>query len=180
VANREAILLRDKDQALHAHDKGGKGKNHFKKDTYFHKKYHSLERLQKYHKGQKKGKYFSSYPCYHCDKMGHIAKNCLTRREEYKRINKKRHNAHAVEDDEPPKKLSKEEIGDYVLFSTLSGSVTYGEATWLIDSGASKHMTSQQDILSSLTEKEFPQKVSLGDDYQYSIKGMGESTYKLD
>jgi hypothetical protein len=41
-------------------------------------------------------------------------------------------------------------------------------------------MTSQKNILSSLTEKESPQKVSLGDDYQYPIKGMGESTYKLD
>jgi hypothetical protein len=58
--------------------------------------------------------------------------------------------------------------------------MTPGEDTWLIDSGASKHMTSQKDILSSLMEKDFPQKVSLGDDYQYLIKGMGESTYKLD
>jgi hypothetical protein len=58
--------------------------------------------------------------------------------------------------------------------------VTPGEDTWLIDSGASKHMTGQKDILSSLIEKEFPQKVSLGDDYQYPIKLMGESTYKLD
>jgi hypothetical protein len=76
--------------------------------------------------------------------------------------------------------LTKEEIEDYVLFSTLSGSVISGEDTWLIDSGASKHMTCQKYILSSLTENDFPQKVSLGDDYQYPIKGMGESTYKLD
>jgi hypothetical protein len=41
-------------------------------------------------------------------------------------------------------------------------------------------MTGQKDILSSLIEKDFPQKVSLGDDYQYPIKGMGEATYKLD
>ena len=58
--------------------------------------------------------------------------------------------------------------------------MTPGEDNWLIDSGASKHMTIQRDILSSLTEKDFPQKVSLGDDYQYPIKGIGESTYKLD
>jgi hypothetical protein len=58
--------------------------------------------------------------------------------------------------------------------------MTTGEDTWLIDSGASKHMTGQRDIHSSLTEKDFPQKVSLGDDYQYPIKGMGESTHKLD
>jgi hypothetical protein len=72
--------------------------------------------------------------------MGHIAKNCPARREEYKKRNNKRHHAHAIEDDEPPNKLAKEEIEEYVLFSALSRSVTPGEGTWLIDSGASKHM----------------------------------------
>jgi hypothetical protein len=76
--------------------------------------------------------------------------------------------------------LTKEEIEDYVLFSALSRSMTYEQDTWLIDSGASKHMTRHKYILSSLTENDFPYKVSLGDDYQYPIKGMGESTYKLD
>jgi hypothetical protein len=79
---------------------------------------------------------------------------------------------HTIED-EPPMKMIKEKIEDYVLISALSGSVSPGEDTWLIDSGASKHMTSQRDILSSLTENNFPQKVTLGDDYQYPIKGVG-------
>jgi hypothetical protein len=111
--------------------------------------------------------------------MGHIAKNCPARREEYKKRNK-RHHVHTVEDEEPPAKMIKEQIEDYVLISALSGSVSPGEDTWLIDSGASKHMTGQRDILSFLTEKKFPQKVTLGDDYQYPIKGVGESNYKLD
>jgi transposase InsO family protein len=102
-----------------------------------------------------------------------------TRREEYKRRNKKRHHAHATEDDEPPKNLAKEDIEEYVLFSALSRSVTLGEGTWLIDSGASKHMTGHKNTLSSLIENDSPQKVSLGNDYQYPIKGMGEATYKL-
>jgi hypothetical protein len=180
VANREAVLLRDEDQALAVHAKGGKKISHFQKETNFHKESHPLKRFQKYHKGQRKGKDFTSYQCYHCDKMGHIVKNCPSRKEEYKRRNNKRHHVHVVEDDEPPKKLTKEEIEDYVLFSALSRSVTPGEDTWLIDSGASKHMTCQKDILSSLTKNDFFHKVSLGDDYQYTIKGMGESTYKLD
>jgi hypothetical protein len=71
--------------------------------------------------------------------------------------------------------MIKEKIEDYVLFSALSGSVTLGEDTWLIDSGAFKHMTGQRDILSSLTENNFPQKVTVEDDYQYPIKGVGES-----
>ena len=34
--------------------------------------------------------------------------------------------------------------------------------------------------MSKLEEKNSPQKVSLGDDYQYPIKGIGEASYKLD
>jgi hypothetical protein len=110
--------------------------------------------------------------------MGHIAKNCPYRREEYNKRNK-RHHSHTIEDEEPPTKMIKEQIEDYVLISSLSGSVPPGEDTWLIDSGASKHMTGQRDILSFLIEKKFPRKVTLGDDYQYPIKGVGESNYKL-
>jgi hypothetical protein len=76
--------------------------------------------------------------------------------------------------------MTKEEIEDYVLFFAFAGSVTPGEDTWRIDSGASNHMIGQRDILSILTENNFPHKVTLGDDYQYPIKGVGESTYKLD
>jgi hypothetical protein len=83
--------------------------------------------------------------------MGHIAKNFLARREEYRKRNNKKHHAHVVEYDEPPTKLTKEEIEYHVLFSTLSGSVSLGEGTWLIESGASKNMTGQRDILFSLT-----------------------------
>jgi hypothetical protein len=75
--------------------------------------------------------------------------------------------------------MMREEIKDHVLISSLSGSVTPGEDTWLIDSGASKHMTGQRNILSCISEKKFSQKVTLGDDYQYPIKGVGESNHKL-
>ena len=41
-------------------------------------------------------------------------------------------------------------------------------------------MTGKKQTLSNLEEKNSPQKVSLGDDYQYPVKGIGESSYKLD
>jgi transposase InsO family protein len=184
VANREALLARDDDQTLDTHTKGGRKKSSFQKETYkesqppnkfSHKESHP-RRFQK--KGQRKERDYSSVQCYHCDKMGHIAKFCPTRREEYKR-KQKRHHAHAVEDEEPPAKMLREQIKDHVLISALSGLVTPGEDTWLIDNGASKHMTGQRDILSYISEKKFSQKVTLGDDYQYPIKGVGESNYKL-
>jgi hypothetical protein len=50
--------------------------------------------------------------------------------------------------------MLREQTKDNVLISALSGSVTPGEDTWLIDSGASKHMTGQRDILSCISKKE--------------------------
>ena len=41
-------------------------------------------------------------------------------------------------------------------------------------------MTEKKQNLSRLEEKNSPQKVSLGDYYQYLIKGIGESSYKLE
>jgi hypothetical protein len=71
-------------------------------------------------------------------------------------------------------------IKDHVLISALSESISPREDTWLIDSGASKHMTGKKNNLSCISEKKFSQKVTLGDDYQYPIKGIGESNYKID
>jgi hypothetical protein len=50
--------------------------------------------------------------------MGHIARYCPTRREEYKRKNK-RHRAHAVEDEEPPAKMLREQIKDRLILGPL-------------------------------------------------------------
>ena len=60
------------------------------------------------------------------------------------------------------------------------GNNTHGSNYWLIDSGASKHMTGFKESFVKLSEHESPHKVKLGDDYQYLIKGSGESSYKLD
>jgi hypothetical protein len=114
VANREALLSRDEDLALATHTKGGRKKSYFQKET--HKESHPQNksihkesqprRFQKFEKGQRRERNFSSYQCYHCDKMGHIARYCPARREEYKKKNK-RHHSHAVEDEETPTKDDK-------------------------------------------------------------------------
>ena len=51
---------------------------------------------------------------------------------------------------------------------------------WLVDSGASKHMTRYKESFVNMAEHESPHKVKLGDDYQYPIKGSGETSYKLE
>ena len=115
VANPEA-LPRDDDHALATHATRRRGKPHFKKET--HKESHPPKKFQKNQNGNYKQKDFSSYQCYHCDKIGHIARNCSTRKDEYKRRNNKRHHAHLAEEEEeeePSRKLAKEEIEEYVL-----------------------------------------------------------------
>ena len=62
---------------------------------------------------------------------------------------------------------------EYSSILALTGMVTHGNDTWLVDSGASKHMTRFKEYLTTLLAKESSQKVKLGDDYQYPIKGVG-------
>ena len=50
---------------------------------------------------------------------------------------------------------------------------------WLVDSGASKHMTRYKESFFNMSEHDSPHKVKLGDDYQYLIKCSGVSSYKL-
>ena len=81
------------------------------------------------------------------DEKGHISiffpnKGNLNK----KNKNKGRHHAHAAEDDEPSTKRIRQESDsssneEYVLIYALMGTVSYGSNNWLIDSGASKHMT---------------------------------------
>ena len=97
VAKREA-LLREDDHALATYTRIRKGKHHFKKET--HKGSYPPKKFQQNERGYYNKKYFSSYQCYHCDKIGHIARNCPKKKEEYKRKNKKRHHANLTEEKE--------------------------------------------------------------------------------
>jgi hypothetical protein len=114
--------------------------------------------------------------------MGHIAINYPHSKDQVRKGKYKRHHVHATKDDEPDQKRAKEDDSseEYVLISTLTETITHGSDTWLIDSGASKHMTGYKDSFSEIVQKDSPHKVKLGDDYQYPIKGVGEASYKLD
>ena len=109
-----------------------------------------------------------------CDEKGHISKFCPNKRNLRKK-NKRRHHAHAAEDDEPSTKRIRQESYDsssedeYVLISTLTGTVSHGSNDWIIDSGASSHITLFKESFVKMSEHESPLKVKLGDDYQCPI-----------
>ena len=79
--------------------------------------------------------------------MVHLARDCPLVKEVKERRKNKRYVAHIAKDDEPTFKKEREEDAteEYVLVATLTNSVNYGDETWLVDSGASRHMTGFKD-----------------------------------
>jgi hypothetical protein len=61
--------------------------------------------------------------------------------------------------------------------STLTGTIE--DDMWIIDSGASRHMTRDQARLSNLNERKTSYKVELGDKSTYPVEGFGQAFVKL-
>ena len=74
---------------------------------------------------------------------------CPLIKEVKERRKNKRHNPHIAKDDEPAFKKEKEEDSseEYVLVAALTNSINYSDETWLVDSGAFRHMTGFKDSL---------------------------------
>lgn len=65
------------------------------------------------------------------------------------------------------------------LFSALSGTFQ-DEDIWVIDSGASRHMTTHSRQLKTLSKGKSTYSVELGDNKSYPVKGIGSSSIKLE
>ena len=64
--------------------------------------------------------------------------------------------------------------------SALTSTITQGSDIWLVDNGASKHITGFRSSLTKLTEKNSSLQVELGDDSRHAVRGVGEASYQLD
>jgi hypothetical protein len=93
------------------------------------------------------------------------------------------HASVATEEEEPQRRRTraatkeKEQRRECYLVSSLSDTITKSKEVWLVDSGASKHMTSFKQNLVNCQEKKFNVKVELGDDGTYDIKGFGSTSF---
>ena len=66
------------------------------------------------------------------------------------------------------------------MSSALSGSITDNANSWLVDSGASRHMTGYRGALTNYRKKKFTTQVEVGDDSTYKIEGVGSTSLQLD
>jgi hypothetical protein len=115
----------------------------------------------------------SKVQCFECHDYGHYKSNCpkLTKKRKYK------HHASVANDEEPSKKINNDET-NFFYYSTLTGTIE--DDMWLIDIGASRHMTGDHRNFLSMKEKETPHKVELGDNNSYAVKGIGQATIKME
>ena len=88
--------------------------------------------------------------------MGHISRDCPLVQELKKNEGNKRHHANVAEEEGPSQKKERNDNSDneYSLILALTGTVTHGNDTCLVDIGASKHMTGFKNYLSTLIETE--------------------------
>ena len=86
-----------------------------------------------------------------------MRKDCSSVQQNYRSDRRQRERASRAETEGRSPKRSKKTHStdaDYILLSALSGTIQTSSDTWLIDSGASRHMTGYQKLLSDLSKKE--------------------------
>ena len=124
----------------------------------------------------------SRIQCFGCDGYDHIKKDCPSVHKNYRSDRRQREKASRAETEEPSSKRSKRTHStdaNYLLLSALSGTIQTSSNTWLIDSGASRHMKCYQELLSDLAKRESYQNVVLGDDAIYVVRGAGATSFQL-
>jgi hypothetical protein len=101
----------------------------------------------------------SKVQCYRCDKYGHTHRECPTR-------NKGQANIAETKKD------------NSLFFLALSSELNTNKNTWIIDSGASRHIIGFRNQFEDL-EGHSSEEVTIGDNSTYPVKGIGTCSIKL-
>lgn len=113
---------------------------------------------------QRRSNQMRGIKCFKCERFGHIVKNCP--------LNKKPNQSNITEES----KQAEGESEGIALSSTSTSKEKNDQ--WFIDSGATKHMTFQRNIMTDYEKYEKPSKIYLGDNRV--IKAYGEGKVKIE
>lgn len=118
--------------------------------------------------------------CFYCNKKGHLAKECRKKQADIKNGTLKSGettNAAKIATVEAPK-LPKIDLFIAIEEETQeSAHVSTHDESWIIDSGATRHMTCRKDWYSSLRPMGEDAKVAVGNNAKCPIKGIGTISF---
>jgi hypothetical protein len=107
--------------------------------------------------------------CFYCGKKGHIAKECRKKQADAKNG--------TLKTGETANVAKTTEVELFIAVEE-SCSIATHDSSWIIDSGASRHMTSHNDWYTSLWPTGEELKVSVGNRAKCPVKGVGTISFK--
>ncbi|KAL4296424.1 hypothetical protein GQ457_12G004830 [Hibiscus cannabinus] len=111
---------------------------------------------------------YKNLECHHCGKKGHIKKYCF----KLKRENKGGGDKHDRNDNEKPERVATATREDLLVICDKNLiNLVCEETTWVIDTGASTHVTSRRDFFTSYTPGDFGV-LKMGNDGLVTVTGM--------
>ena len=129
----------------------------------------SKQQSKRGHNNDNRNKSFQG-KCYHCQEKGHFAKNCPRKTKNESGKTSQTGNGAARRAEE----YSTHDEEEALATSTMN---VIGSSEWIIDSGATQHMTFKRNNLEDYVEFKKPTVVNLGDNR--SILAYGKGTYRV-
>lgn len=119
---------------------------------------------QNQQRGQSKSQLRKDVTCHHCGRLEHFKREC-------RKWKAKQSRNQPVEASQANTTIAGDEV-EVVLDDNII-NLTYQDQTWVVDSGASFHVTSRKDIFSSYVAREFGF-LRIGNNGASKIIGMGD------
>ncbi|GMI83398.1 hypothetical protein HRI_002009100 [Hibiscus trionum] len=111
---------------------------------------------------------YKNLECHHCGKKGHIKKYCFKMKKE----NKGGGDKHDRKDDEKPERVVTATYDDLLVICDENlVNLACDETSWVIDTGASLHVTRRRDFFTSYTPGDFGV-LKMGNDNLVPVIGM--------